>query len=704
MKQIFIKSGNVVLEDVPFPALNDDNSVIVKTLYSCASIGTESAGIKTSSLPLWKRAIKQPEKVKKFLTLLKDKGFINVYEIVKGELQSGKPFGYSLVGRVVEKGKNINDLNEGDLVACAGNQYAYHAEYVVVSKNLLVKIPNGIDLPSASTVALGAIALQGVRRLNPTIGENIVVLGLGLIGILTCQILKNNGCRVFAIDIDNERLKIAEELGVDYALTPKDALEQIRIVTENYGVDGVVVTASGSSDEIISSAFKMCRKKGRVVLVGDVGLNIKRQDIYEKEIDFFISTSYGPGRYDKQYEEKGVDYPYSYVRWTENRNMKEYINMIVEEKLNLKHLLNEIIDFYNAPSAYERLKSQKKPLALIFKYPQDEVVKEKVIFINSKSNRVDRKRVNIAVIGAGGFAKGTHLPNLKKLSDKYNIYAIVSRTAHNAKSVAEQYCAKYCSTDIETVLNDKEIDLILISSRHNTHSDYALKALKAGKNVFVEKPLAVDREQLNELKDFFLNSSKTPILTVGFNRRFSPAIKMIKKELSNRKSPAFFIYRVNALFAPKYSWVHEDGGRIIGETCHFIDTLLFLSGSRINSIKSDNIECKENLKYLEYDNTNITIKFEDGSIGVIQYLSLGNKDLPKEYLEVHFDDKSVVLDDYKSLKGYGVSFKNVEFRNDLKGHLEELKELYNCLREGKWSISLDEMFEVTEATFKLMNI
>jgi len=704
MKQILIKQGQAVIEEVPVPKV-EAGTVLVQVNHSCISIGTEMSGVKITGLPLWKRALKEPENVKKIVQMATTQGLSKTRSVVSGKLAAGNPTGYSATGVVLEVGADIDDLQPGDRVACAGAQCAHHAEIICVPRNLTVPVPNTLAFPEASTVTLGAIALQGVRRATPTLGESFVVIGLGILGQLTVQILKANGCRVIGIDIDKDRILLATELGMDVGIHPAEdnEIEQVSRLTDGIGADGVIITAATASDEVVSTAFDICRKKGRVVLVGDVGLHLNREDFYKKELDFFISTSYGPGRYDQIYEEQGLDYPVAYVRWTENRNMAEYLRLIVEAKLNVQRLIAKTYPLEQAPQAYESLKdSAAKPLMLLLSYPQETEIKRSIP--NPQAFAAGKGQIRIAIIGAGGFAKGMHLPNLQSLSEDYHIQAIVSRTGHNASSTAKQFKANYASTDYEQVLNDKEVDAVLITTRHNLHAEMTLQALKAGKHVLVEKPLAINQDELQKIVAFYEKSgSKAPVLLTGFNRRFSPYARRIQELSKSRSNPMILNYRMNAAYIPLDYWVHteEGGGRNIGEACHIYDLFTYFTDSKVINVTTHAITPKTN-HYSHHDNFVATMNFEDGSVATLTYTALGTNKYPKEHLEVYVDGKVLVMNDYQKLEIVGVKAKGIQSKTMDKGQKQELEMFAKAIQQGgEWAIPLWQQVQAMEIAFEV---
>lgn len=709
MLQAIIKRGKVRAEEIPTPLVSD-GSLLIKVVNSCISAGTEISGVKATEKSVIKKALEKPEHIIKFLKWIQNEGLENAIERAKGINNASQPTGYSISGIVIAIGKGVTGFRVGDKVAAAGAGIANHAEFVDVPQNLVMNMPKDMGFMEASSVTLGGIAIQGVRRADLKLGEYCVVIGAGILGLLSIQMLKNSGIRVAAIDLDEKRLEIAKELGCEIAINPtqEDFIKTINNWTCGHGTDAVLFTAATSSSEPLSQAFQICRKKGKVVLVGVVGMEIKREDIYAKELDFIISTSYGPGRYDRNYEEKGLDYPYPYVRWTENRNMEEYLRLVHNGAIKLDKIINAVYPINNVTDAFESLQNHKdKPLMVILDYGRFEEKQleqylnhDKKVFINT--NPINKDTINIGLVGTGGFATGMHLPNIKKLNDKFKLYAVMNRTGHKAKSVASQYGANYATTDYNDILNDENIDLIMICTRHDSHASFVLKALKAGKNVFVEKPLAVNQEELNEIKKYYSDDTITnkPILMVGFNRRFSKYAQEIKKHTDRRINPLFIHYRMNAGFIPFNSWIHEDGGRIIGEACHIIDLMTFLTGSKVESINYESLT-PNNGKFSDSDNKSIILKYQDGSICTIEYFAVGSKDFPKEYMEVHFDEKTIVMDDYKSLKGFGIKTKDISTETSEKGQLEELEYLYTALKEPNetWPIDFWDMIQTTEITF-----
>lgn len=701
MKQILLKGNSARVEEVPAPHVGERN-ILVRVHYSCISVGTESANIAAAGEPIFKRALKHPEKVRRALKMVKEQGLGHAVKRISGMLNAGYPTGYSAAGEVVAVGSEVMDFTVGDYVACAGAGIANHAEIIDVPVNLAVRVLQKLPLDQAATVTLGAIALQGIRRTAPTLGETIAVIGLGILGQLTVQMLKANGCQVIGVDIDETRIKIAIESGMDKGLNPAnhEIVAEITRATEGIGADAVIVTAAASDHTIISEAMQCCRKKGRLVLVGDVGLNLKREDFYRKEIDFLISTSYGPGRYDVYYEEGGQDYPLPYVRWTENRNMAAYLQMLATRQVRLKPLAPEIFPLEQAPDVYQSLTTGlSKPLLALLQYSakEEEIIRR----VELRSAVAKAGRIQVAIVGAGEFAQGMHLPNLIKLRDDYQVRAVMSRTGSSAKAVANQYEAAYATTDYSTVLQDPSVDLVMITTRHNLHGRMVLDCLRAGKHVFVEKPLAIDPEELEAIENFFAQSASPPVLMTGFNRRFSPAIIAAKRVLADRGSPMIINYRMNAGHLPRDHWVHgpEGGGRNIGEACHIYDLFNYLVESEVVSVHAEAVG-KPTSQWSRSENFIATLGYADGSVCSLTYTSMGNGQYPKERMEIFCDGKVFSLDDYRSLTVSGMKVKSWNSTGPEKGQFEELKQLAACLQGNQsWPISLQDQIAATRTSY-----
>lgn len=698
MKQVFVNKGTIITEEIPEKKI-DNGFIKVKTEYSCISMGTELSNVASSGKSILDRIKENPDYIKRGIDLLKEKGISGTKNTLNNSFDKWNPLGYSASGIVEEVGDDVLEFKPGDRVACAGGNYATHSERIIVPRNLAVKIPETVNMKDAASVAIGSIAMQGVRRADVKLGEYICVIGLGLIGQLTVQILKAAGTHVIAIDVNEARVKETKKLNADYAInsSTEDIYSRVNGITSGMGVDAVIITAATQSSAPLKQAFNLSRKKGRVVLVGVVDMEIDRSDMYEKELDFSISTSYGPGRYDSCYEEKGIDYPYHWVRFTENRNMREYLSLIKENKISLQQMYGNDVSIDDANQVYEVLNNSKeRPLMQVFKYSKTEVQEVQAIKVSTVTRK--KEKLNIALCGVGGFAKNYHLPNLSKI-DKCEIYAIMTRDGGNAKKTAEEYNAKIATTSYEKILEDSNVDAVIITTRHNLHYEYVEKALIAGKSVFVEKPLCMNREQLQALEQIIKNCDSA--LMVGYNRRFSPHAVSIKKKIKNRVNPLIINYVMNAGYIPLTSWVHTDegGGRIIGEACHIIDLFSYFTDETPCAISVNDLT--PNTEYLtNRDNVVVTIKYSKGSLATLTYCANGSSGYPKETCQIFCDNFTYVINDYKETLFYESKIKKMATKGSDKGHLNELEQFVNACCEGKrLLIPLEELIMTSKLTF-----
>lgn len=708
MKQLIqnFRSGELKIEEVPTPPLRE-NGVLVKNHYSLVSVGTEKAVIGFAQQSLAGKAKRRPDLVKEVLNKIKTDGIITTYRTIMHRLDLPLSLGYSCAGEIINVGKKVDVLNTNDLVACGGGGYASHAEVVYIPINLCVKIPENISTQEASFVTLGAIAMQGVRVANLSPGEKVAVIGLGLIGQLTVQILNAYGFPVLGLDVSEKQLNKAMSLGLKKgAVIGKDDIEKtISYFTNGTGADAVIITAATKSNEPVEIAGRICRDRGRISVVGDVSMSIPRRVYYEKELDLRVSRSYGPGRYDHGYEEKGIDYPLGYVRWTEKRNMEEFLRLISIGRVNVKPMISHIFKIEDALKAYELLlenPNKEEFTAVLLEYNPAKEHKPKVMLDSAHKESVKKDIINVGLIGSGNFATGTILPNLKKIN-KINIRAIADIQGEKAKSAANKYQCQYATSDYMDILNDEKIDLVFIATRHNLHAKIAIEALKKEKNVHLEKPMALNLGQLKELiKAERLSSGR---LMVGFNRRFAPHTAQVKKLLTDISTPMMIYYRINAGYIPKESWLHdpeEGGGRIIGEVCHFVDLLQFLTNSFPEKVYASKISAHAPL--IEHDNVEISVEFTDGSRGTILYTSMGCKAAPKEYMEIFADEKVVVIDNFKTGKFYIKNkLKNMHrFKQD-KGHHKEFETFAQSILNGETSpIPMKEQITATLVTFKIL--
>lgn len=697
MKQVLVKRGGVVVEDVPAPSVGE-RSILVRVRHSCVSVGTELSSVRLSGMPLYRRALAQPHHARKVLDVARTEGFVRTVKRVRGMLAGGVPTGYSAAGEVVAVGREVTGFAVGDRVACAGAGIANHAELIDVPVNLAVRVPDGVATADAATVTLGAIALQGVRRAAPTLGETVLVVGLGILGQLTAQLLRATGARAIGTDLDPRRVKTAFAAGMPLAVDAgEDVVERVLALTDGFGADAAIVTAATSSNEPLRQAMQACRKKGRVVVVGDVGLEVARADMYEKELDLLMSTSYGPGRYDPDYELAGRDYPLGYVRWTENRNMEEYLRLVGEGRVSLERLHGTTYPVTEAETAYAALQGGERPLLVLLEYPEREADDARTVRLRTAPARGGR--IGVALVGAGAFAQAQHMPNLLRLRDLFELRAVASRTGVTARSLADRVEAGYATTDVEAVLSDPEIQLVLVSTRHDTHAALALRALEAGKNVFVEKPLALDEEELAAIEAFYAGRDG-PLLMTGFNRRFAPTATALAGSLAGRATPLVASYRMNAGYLPPDHWVHgpEGGGRNVGEACHVYDLFGFLTGAAPTEVTATAIGGGAS-RLRRDDNFAATVAYADGSVCTLTYTALGHRDHPKERLDVFCDGRVHVLDDWRSLTVAGPG-KGWRSGTTQKGHMEELAALGEALRTGgPWPISLEDQLRAMRVAF-----
>ena len=708
MKQVFLKGKEVVVEDVPLPICNE-NEVLVANAYSAISVGTERSIITKGKGPSVISVLKSTALMKKALSYLKKKGIREAVSYARELREAYGPLGNSSAGIVIAVGKNVIDINVGDRVACAGGRKANHAEVVAVPRNLVAKIPDGVSFEEASFTTLGAIAMHGIRRAGRQFGETIVILGVGLLGQQAVQIAKAAGYKVIAIDKDPERIDLAKKMGADLGLVvgKHDIEKDVLYHTNGIGADAVVIYAATPSSEPVNQAMRLARKKGRIVVVGAVGMSLERPVFYEKELDFLMSRSYGPGRYDPLYEERGIDYPIGYVRWTENRNMQAFLDLLKDKKVDVKPLISVIFPVEQTKEAYELIvKGEKKILGVLLKYDPSKYFTPTGKVISAKraveiSPRVIKGKINVALLGAGRFAKATLLPLMSKIPD-YNLRAVCSTTGINAKEVSLKYKAEYYTTDYKEVLEDENIDLAIVTTPHNLHYSMIVDAAKAGKAIYVEKPMCLSEEELNEIVKV-ISETKAP-LVVGFNRRYASLAIKAKELLKQKNRPYLINYRVNAGFVPKTHWVQDPeigGGRIIGECCHFFDFFNYIIESEVEGVQALSIPVNDTT-VVSNDNVIATIKWADGSLTTLTYTALGHGDLPKERIEIYADGSGIVIDDFKNMELYGFEKRGIKMKRQDKGHHQELVELAKFLKGEKSSIiSFQECLKAMRITFKI---
>lgn len=692
MKQIIqdLKNGNTILEEVPAPTLKA-GQVLIQTTRSLVSLGTERMLVEFGKSNLFQKAKQQPDKVKEVINKVKTDGLKPTINAVFNKLGQPLPLGYCNVGKVIAVGRGVDDFVIGDRVASNGP----HAEYVCISKNLVVKVPENVSDEEATFTVIGSIGLQGIRLVNPTFGETIVVVGLGLIGLITAQLLKANGCNVIGFDFDTQKVALAKSFGID-AVNPAVGIDQVSYVnnaTNDIGADAVIITASNKSNDIISQSARMSRKRGRIVLVGVIGLDISRADFFEKELTFQVSCSYGPGRYDVEYEQKGNDYPLPFVRWTEKRNFEAVLQAIATKSIDVEALITERVNLNDYQLIYADM-SGNSSIASILVF--QEKLQEPNRSIQIGSNQFTRGKGTVGIIGAGNFTSAMILPCLKKTNAKLKY--ISSASGMTGTTLAKKYKIEFSTTDNNIILGDADVDLVMITTRHNSHAQMVVDALNEGKNVFVEKPLALNQLELDNVIDAYKNSGKT--ITVGFNRRFAPLAIQMKKALGNLDSPMNIIATMNAGFIPSKVWVHDmeiGGGRIIGEACHFVDLISFLSGSKVKSIcmNAMGTQPAENT-----DNASILLKYENGTNAVINYFANGSKAYSKERVEIFHQERTLIMDNWRKLKGFGFrNFSSASSSQD-KGHQNQFNKLIASVQSGgEQIIPIDEIINTTKASF-----
>jgi len=694
-----LKDGKMTLLEVPFPALNN-GCILVRNYFSLISAGTEGKTVKDARLGYIGKARARKDEVKKVIQTAKTFGIMNTYRMVMNKLDAPTPLGYCSAGEVIEVAPDVTEFRVGDLVACGGNS-ANHAEVGKIPKNLAVKIPNNVSTEHASLATLGAIALQGIRQADLRLGETAAVIGLGLIGQLTLQMLHASGVRTVGIDIDPKQIETALKNGADMAfLRGNEGLTQaIESLTDGYGVDAVIITAGSSSTDPIDFSGEICKQKGKVVVVGAVPTGFKRTNYFRKELDLRMSCSYGPGRYDSDYEEKGIDYPFGYVRWTENRNMGAFLELIRSGKINIDPLITHRFPFSDSIKAYDLVVSRSEPFqAIVLNYDISKTIARSVRKQTPTNTPSTGNKPVIGFIGAGNFAQNFLLP---AIGDSGKLKGIATARPANARNLADKYNFSLCTGNPDEILNDAEINTIFIAARHDSHAEYVIKGLKSGKNVFVEKPLCMNEEELESIKEIYQRSGKS--LMVGFNRRFSPLVVSLKNTIDSAgKSPVSINYRINAGIVPADHWIHDKkigGGRIIGEACHFIDLAMHLSGSKIISVSAVAMPDTNN----NNDTVTINLHFGNGSIANISYFSNGNKDLPKEYLEVFFAGRIGIIDDFSSLKIYGKTAVTKNVKGIDKGHNSEVTNFLKNIETGKeCPVPFEEQYITFDATFKAL--
>lgn len=701
MKELTQKlgSGEMIIQEIPFPQISK-GMLIVKTHFSIISAGTEGSTVTAARKSLIGKAKERPQQVRLVLDTLKNKGPIQTYRAVMKKLDAYSPLGYSCAGEVLEIGDDVNGFEVGDWVACGGVGYANHSEINAVPVNLCVKVPKDSNLLYAAYNTLGAISMQGVRQADLRIGESCVVIGLGLLGQIACLILKASGVKVIGIDISKSAVDLAiQQKTIDIGFTRDEPgiEEKISFFTDGIGADAVMIAAASSSLDPINFAGAVAKKKGKVVILGAVPTGFERNPYwYRKELELKMSCSYGPGRYDINYEEKGHDYPVAYVRWTEKRNMQSFQDLIYRGLINIEYLTTHTFDFEEATKAFDLVVNKNEPyLGIALKFQTEKEHHRKPVIVRSPGKK---DKINISFIGAGSYAQGNLLPYFKGITG-LNMKGVLTNTGTTSKRVAEKYGFEFAASAEEEIFNGTT-NTIFIATRHDTHATYVRKGLEKGMHVFVEKPLCIYESELEEIKVLYERMENS--LMIGFNRRFSPLTDILKEQIGTG-SPISMIYRINSGQIPPDSWTQDmeiGGGRIIGEVCHFVDYLSYLSGSLVESVSAISLPSP----HQTINTVTVLLKFQNGSTGTIAYMANGSKDLPKEYIEIFANGKTGILQDFKEIKIYGKGKKTKKtLFNQNKGQKEMMESYLKNLTIGKGSpISFEEIYNVTKTTFKIL--
>ncbi|MBN1578447.1 MAG: bi-domain-containing oxidoreductase [Chitinispirillaceae bacterium] len=696
------KSGELWLAECPVPACRS-GGIIMRNSVSFVSAGTERMLVDFARKNLIGKALAMPDQVKKVIRKMKTEGILSTLEKVQTKLDQPIPLGYSCAGVVEEIGRDVSGIVRGDRVACGGAMYANHAEFNFVPKNLTVKIPDAVSFEDASCATVGSIALQGVRQCELQLGETVCVIGLGLLGILAVQLLKASGTRVIGFDPNPDRCKTAAYMGANLAV--HEMLEAAALdFSKGRGVDSVLITAATKSNEPVTVAGEICRPRGKVVVTGMVGMDIPRDMYYKKELDFKLSLSYGPGRYDPEYEEAGHDYPLGYVRWTEQRNIEAFLDCIAAGAVTPSKIITHRFSIDNALDAYDLLLGKKSEpyLGVVITYQGTESQlppMNRTVTLPVKSGPIASGQIGIGFIGAGNFTKGVLFPQLSKI-EGIRLKGLCTATGMNASETGKKEGFTYATTDYRQLLDDKDISVIFITTRHNTHARFIVDAFNAGKHVFVEKPLAINREHLDDIKKSLTGTDR--LLMVGFNRRFSPHTGMIADYFNKRTTPLMISYRINAGFIPGNVWIQDPqtgGGRIIGEACHFIDFVSFVVGAMPASVTASSISTG-NASIIDEDTCAITIGFHDGSLVNINYIATGTSELAKERCEVFGNESVAILDDFRQTACFGKFGKRRLKGKQDKGFSGELDAFFKAVRNGgPFPIPQESLLATTELTF-----
>jgi predicted dehydrogenase len=696
MKQVLqnLRNGKISVEDIPTPQVQS-GSALIQNAFSLVSAGTERMIVEFAEKSLVGKAQSRPDLVKQILNKASREGIIPTIQSAFNRLDQPMVLGYSSAGTILEVGKGLEGFHPGDRVACAGSGHAVHAEFVNVPKNLLVKLPDEVSFEEAAFTTLGAIAMHGFRLAEPQLGERVGVIGLGLLGLLAAQIARAAGCTVLGIEPNPDRRTIGQNLGIE-TCSLNQASEKAQQISAGMGLDIILICADTPSSDPVMQAAELARDRGRVIALGAVGMNIDRKPYYEKELVFRVSRSYGPGRYDLEYEEKGRDYPAGYVRWTEQRNMQAFVDLLSTRSINVKPLITHIFSIENAPKAYELIANKEgiSYLGILLQYSETaEKISTRRVTFSETTSTASLDQIVTGVLGAGNYAQAVFLPMLAKARNT-RLHTIVSGSGVTATQSAKKYHFSHASSDEMDVLLNSEINTVVVLTQHNHHARQVIQALQNGKNVYCEKPLALNTSELEEIFDQL--KSEGPRVTVGFNRRFSPLGQQMKSFLRESQQPMMAYYRVNAGALPSTHWLHDPargGGRLLGEGCHFIDFITFLVGQSPIAIDVHTLPVQGDVPA---DNASIHLYFPDGSIGNISYLSNGDRSFPKENCEVFTGGRIAILDDFRRLTMIHGGKKQVLRGAQDKGHHQAWEAFVNSLSHGSeppipyaqiWSVS-----------------
>jgi predicted dehydrogenase/NADPH:quinone reductase-like Zn-dependent oxidoreductase len=709
VKQILqsLRTGVTEVAEIPCPDVKR-GQILIRSACTLVSVGTERMLVSFGQASLLGKALAQPDRVKQVLEKIKTDGLMPTVESVFNKLDQPLPLGYCNVGVALELGSDVSGFDVGDRVVSNGK----HAEAVSVPKNLCAKVPDAVSNDEAVFTVIGAIGLQGIRLAMPTLGEAVVVTGLGLIGLVTVQLLRAHGCRVLGIDFDPAKLALANQFGADVVdlSAGEDPIAAAHTFSRGRGADAVLITASTKSNEPVHQAAVMCRKRGRIVLIGVSGLELSRADFYEKELSFQVSCSYGPGRYDPTYEEKGVDYPAGLVRWTEQRNFEAVLDMMADRRLDVRPLISHRFLIADAERAYALVSGDAQPLGILLDYPtteqqSDAVVRRQTVVLTTAKpfSGATRGHASLGFVGSGNYATAVLIPAFKETGARLRV--VGSSAGVSGVHAGRKYGFESTTTDTDAIFADSEVNAVVVTTRHESHARFVLAAAAAGKHVFVEKPLALSLEEVGVIETAFSRDG-APMLMVGFNRRFAPQVRKVKALVAGVSEPKSFVMMVNAGAIPPEHWTQDvsvGGGRIVGEACHFIDLMRFLAGSPISGFHADSIGAAPGVKVTE-DKASITLRFEDGSIGTILYLANGHKSFPKERLEVFAAGRILQLDNFRKLRGYGwPGFTKMNLLRQDKGQRACAAAFVRALEDGSCvsPIPFDEIIEVSRVTIQV---